>query len=283
MLTVLESIRLSTEYLASRGVESPRLNAELLLSEILQCKRLQLYLLFDRPLDKPEVDRYREFISRRGKREPLQYIIGHVEFFGLPIKVDSSVLIPRPETELLIEVMLKQIESTEKINILDIGTGSGNISIALLKNLSNASVTSIDIDENALRLAMENALANIVDERLVLKKLDFLKDDVSILGKFDVIVSNPPYISTDGFEELEPELKDYEPRHALTDEQDGFNFYNNIIQKSNTILSRGGKLFLELGIHQSKRVKSLMLEKSFKNINLVKDYSDIDRIIYGEL
>lgn len=283
MLTVLEAIKLSDEYLQKYRIESPRLNAELLLAEILNCKRLDLYLLYDRPLSESELGAYREFLKRRSKREPLQYITGHVEFYGLKFSVNRSVLIPRPETELLVESVINCLKENKEIRILDIGVGSGNIPISILKHKSNTNAVGIDVNENVLALAELNAKQNCVEGRLKLLKHDILKDSTSILGKYQIIISNPPYISKQDFEQLEPELKVYEPSSALTDYADGYSFYKKIISVSKDLLTAGGKLFFELGKDQHQKVKEFMVAAGFINIKITKDYSQIDRIISGEI
>ena len=186
MLTVLESIKLSTEFLEKKGIESPRLNAEILLSEILNCKRLDLYLKFDQSLKELEISKYREWIKRRGLYEPIQYIIGKIEFFGLQFRVNSSVLIPRPETEILVEEVLRYSKSKNGLKILDIGTGSGIIAIAIAKQLEDSQITAIDISQEAINLAIENAVTNEV-----ISKLNFLMSDIKDFEnneKFDVVV-----------------------------------------------------------------------------------------------
>ena len=195
MLTVLESIKLSTEYLQKKGIESPRINAELLLANILNCKRLDLYLKFDQPLKEGEINLYREFISRRGKFEPLQYITGTVEFFGLEFKVNKSVLIPRPETEILVETIIDSAEKKENIDILDIGTGSGNIAIAVAKNLPNSKICAIDNNSEALQIAKDNAKLNSVEDRIEFMNDSILNGIIRSAKKYDIIVSNPPYVS----------------------------------------------------------------------------------------
>lgn len=283
MLTVLEAIRLSDEYLKKHNIESARLNAELLLAEILNCKRLDLYLIYDKPLSENEIKKYREFIKRRSQREPLQYIIGHVEFYGYKFFVDSSVLIPRPETELLVEAVLKEYENKDSIRILDIGIGSGNISVSLLKNLYNSTAVGIDVSEQALLLAKKNAELHQMADKIELKKFDVLMDDYKSLGRFDLIISNPPYVSIKDFNSLDPELKFYEPASSITDYANGFKFYERIIPLAKDLLHTDGNLFLELGKDQAERVKVLMLSNGFRNIKVLKDYSKIDRIIYGEI
>ncbi|MGQ9799166.1 MAG: peptide chain release factor N(5)-glutamine methyltransferase [Ignavibacterium sp.] len=283
MITVLEALNLSTEYLTKKGIESARLNAELMLAHILNCKRLQLYLMFDRPLDENELSVYREFLARRAKREPLQYILGEVEFYNIKLKVNPDVLIPRPETELLVEKIIKDFSDKSDFKFLDIGIGSGNISIALLVNLPVSAGIGIDISDSALALANYNAELNSVKDRLELIHLDILKDDIQLLGKFDAVISNPPYVSSEDFEKLEPELKVYEPQIALTDFYNGLTFYRKIISIADDLLKENGKIYFEIGKGQSNDIKTLMENKRINNINIIKDYQGIDRIICGEL
>jgi release factor glutamine methyltransferase len=281
MITVLESINLSSEYLKNKGIESPRINAELLLAHILNCKRLNLYLSFEKPLTEEELQKYRELLRRRSKFEPLQYIIGKVEFYGIDFKVNPSVLIPRQETEILIETIIGQYDKHDTLRILDIGTGSGNIAISLAKNLDNSVITALDISEEALKTANENALLNSVNDRTEFIRFDFLKDEFK-RNEFDVVVSNPPYIAIEEFETLRPELKEYEPKVALTDYNSGFLFYEIISNKSNHLLKPGGKLFFEVGKGQSSKVTEIMTKNNFQNINATKDYLNIERVISGE-
>ena len=282
MLTVLESIKLSTEYLQSKGIESPRINAELLLANILNCKRLDIYLKFDQPLKEDEIKIYQEYIRRRGKFEPLQYIIGSVEFFGLEFKVNKSVLIPRPETEILVETVISSVPKEELVKILDIGTGSGNIAISLAKSLLNTKITAIDNSPEALGIAKENAKLNSVEERIEFVNESILMDNNYSTKKYDIIVSNPPYVPASEFQNLQPELKVYEPRIALTDENDGFSFFRIISSKSKSILKEKGKLFFEVGKDQFQKVEEILNENNFKNITVKKDYQNIERVIYGE-
>jgi len=282
MITVLEAIKLSTDYLEKKGVESPRANAEILLAEILNCKRLELYLSFDKPLNEIELDKYREFIRQRGSRIPIQYIIGNVEFYGMKFIVDQNVLIPRPETELLVEKIILENKNSANLRILDIGVGSGNISISLGKHLTNSKVIGIDISDSAISVAKQNAELNLVKENIAFLKFDIMNDDLSKLKKFDLIVSNPPYISGNDFAELEPELKLYEPAIALTDGNDGLSFYKKIINSAIKLLNPNGKIYFEIGKDQHQYIMEMM-ENKFTDVKSYKDYSGIDRIVYGVL
>ena len=192
MITVLDSINLSAQYLGQKGIESPRTNAELLLANILGCKRLDLYLTFERPLSETEVQKYREQIKRRASFEPLQYIIGKVEFYGLELKVNPSVLIPRPETELLVENILLQFSKEQKLTILDIGSGSGNIAIALAVNLPQSKIVSTDISEETLQIANDNSELHNVSRQIKFVNHNILRNDLTSFPMFDIVVSNPP-------------------------------------------------------------------------------------------
>jgi release factor glutamine methyltransferase len=283
MLTILKSIELSTDYLVNKGVDSARINAELLLAHILKCKRMDLYLKFDQPLSEQEIVEYRELIKRRGLREPLQYITGTTEFYGSEFKVSPAVLIPRQETELLVEEVIKYSKDKNELKILDIGTGSGNIAITLVQNIQNATLHSIDISPKAIEIAKSNAESLGVNGRLLLSNISIEKFTVTNDQKYDIIVSNPPYVSIEEFANLEPELVNFEPKEALTDDNDGLKFYNIIISKANQLLNNGGRLFFELGAGQSSAVKKIMEKEGLRNINIINDYQNIARIISGDL
>jgi len=283
MLTVLESLNLSTDYLQKLGIESPRINAELLLASILNCKRLDLYLAFDKPLSEEELEKYRNFIKRRGKFEPLQYITGSVEFYGIEIKVNPSVLIPRAETEILIDAVIEQVKTKEEITILDIGCGSGNVAIALAANIPNCKVFGTDISKDALKISMENAEIVGVKNKTEFHLKDILSDDFSELPKMDIIVSNPPYVSEEKFAALRNEIKYFEPNIAVTDFSDGYKFYKAISERAKQLLKPGSKIFFELSENQHIKVKEIMEANGLKNIRINKDYLNIERVIYGVL
>jgi release factor glutamine methyltransferase len=283
MITVLESINLSAQYLAQKGIESSRANAELLLANILGCKRLDLYLSFDKPLGKEETEKYREFIRRRSNFEPLQYIVGKVDFYGLELEVNSSVLIPRPETELLVENILNLLSREKESTILDIGCGSGNITIVLAMNLASSNFICTDISDDVLKVSKENAEKYFVSGRIKFAMHDILKDDLNNFPEFDIIVSNPPYVSKENFSSLQKEIRDFEPRLAVTDDSDGYTFFREISRKSFNKLKAEGKLFFEVAQGQSDGVIEIMQKNSFRNITVIKDYQNIDRVIFGEV
>lgn len=283
MITILEAIKLSTEYLEKKDVESPRVNAEILLTEVLKFKRLELYLSFDKPLTENELNIYREFIRKRGMRIPLQYIIGSVEFYGMNLYVNENVLIPRPETEQLVEQIINDNSQRTGLRIMDIGAGSGNISIALVNNLNKCEVIGIDISEKALAVARSNYEIYPSENKLYFKQFDIMNNDVNQLGKFDLIVSNPPYVSLNDYQNLEPELRVHEPIEALTDNLDGISFYKKIIALSNSMLNSNGKIYFEIGKDQYQIIFDIMKNCGFDEIKIIKDYAGIERIICGEL
>lgn len=280
MLTVLEAINLSTTYLEKKKIESPRLSAELLLAEILNCQRIDLYIAFDRPLKENEVNTYREFIRRRGNNEPLQYITGKVQFYGFDFKVTPAVLIPRPETEILVDTIFGINKFQDNLKILDIGTGSGIIAISLAKLLLECSLEAIDISEEAIEVAKQNSVMNEVDDKIKFLCADIFNHNYES-ESFDIIVSNPPYISLKDYNQLEPNVVNYEPKHALTDDKDGNSFYVEIIDKAIKWLKPNGQIYLELGYDKRNFVEVKLNSAGFQNIKVINDYQEIERVISG--
>ena len=221
--TVLKLLQWTADYFRDKGIESPRLDAELLLSATLEMDRVALYVNFERPLIADELARYREKVRRRADREPIQYILGETEFWSLPLSVNPFVLIPRADTEVLVEEALKRIDGCS--NVLDVGTGSGAIAIALAHDQPELRVTALDCSAEALEVARGNARRNGV-----LEHVDCLAGDLNSLplGPFDMIVSNPPYIPSRNWEQLMPEVRDHEPRLALDGGDDGLEAYRRI-------------------------------------------------------
>ncbi|MCO6472427.1 MAG: peptide chain release factor N(5)-glutamine methyltransferase [Melioribacteraceae bacterium] len=280
MLTILEAIKLSTEFLQKHNIPEPRINAEYLLADILKCKRLELYLSYNKPLNEGEKELYRLYIKKRSNSEPLQYILGYTEFFNLKFQVNENVLIPRQETELLVEEVLKFVKGGEKV--LDIGTGSGAIAISLKYSEPLIEVAATDSSREALKVAYSNAV-NILQDKKAIKFVhhNILNEDLQILGKFDFIVSNPPYVTLDQYNSIQPEVK-FEPKYAVTDENDGMTFYNFIIEKSPILLNPNGRLFFEIGEEMHEKVVEQM-KSLFTDISVINDYSNIPRIISGRL
>ena len=283
MLTVLQAIQLSTKYLEEKEVKEARLNAELLLADILKMKRLELYLSYEKPLSEKEKSKYREYLKRRGEHEPLQYVLGYTEFYGNKFIVNPAVLIPRPETELLVEKIATENLSPDLIRILDIGTGSGNIAILLKKELPTAEVTAIDNSEDALKVAALNCKNILGPEFVDFQQVDVFDENFADrFSDYDIVVSNPPYVSIDEFNSLDSEVKNFEPKSAVTDNNDGYKFYRRIAELANLLLVPKGKLYLEIGHSEKEGIVDLLRENGLENIEVTKDLSGIDRIIKAE-
>jgi release factor glutamine methyltransferase len=236
-----------------------------------------LYVNFERPLDAQELADYRDKVRRRASREPVQYILGETEFWSLPFKVNPDVLIPRADTEVLVEEALKRFDG--KGQILDVGTGSGAVAIALSKELPDARVTALDCSDEALAVARENAVTNQVAERI-----SFLSGDLNDLpeGPFDMLVSNPPYIPSRDWESLMPEVHDHEPRLALDGGPDGLQAYRQLAVQAGALLIPGGWLLVEVGIDQAKDIAALFKAAGLDSIETRDDYSGIPRVVIGQ-
>jgi release factor glutamine methyltransferase len=250
---------------------------ELLFSSVLNCNRMSLYLDRQRFLTSDESKAISAALKRRIAGEPLEYILAGTEFMGLKFKLSPDVLIPRPETEILVETVIRQARASDSTKILDLGTGSGCIAVSLAKFLPDARITAVDISGKALKVAAENAALHNL-------KIDFIRSDlfsspVLSSSKYEIIVSNPPYIVSEEIEKLQPELK-YEPRIALDAGPDGLGFYRRIIDKAPDHLEKGGFLVMEIGFGQCKKIENILKKsKKFEIIEIVKDYNHINRVI----
>ncbi len=278
--TVKKILDWTNQFFTEKQVPEARLSAEWLLADVLSCRRIELYLQFDRILTTDERATFREFVKRRAAREPVQYILGETEFYGYPIKVTPDVLIPRPETELLIDFAIEYFQTNQDIAklILDIGTGSGCIAIALAKRLAGASVSAVDISEAALAVAKTNAALNAAD--IHFHHADFLKMDNVSNKKFSVIVSNPPYVAEIDWPGVQPEVRNFEPKTALLAGKDGLDFYRQLIPQLKNWLSPNGAVFLEVGYNQAAAVEK-MLKGAGYSTKTQKDYHQIDRFVTG--
>ena len=283
-MTVLETIQRSADFLAKKGVESPRLQIELLLAHVLRLPRLKLYLNFERVLTAAELESVRGFVKRRGVREPLQHIVGSTSFCGIEIAVDPSVLIPRPETELLAEratSFLNSLSTTnnepaEPLAALDFGTGSGCVAITLALKCAGARLVALDISPTALVVARANAarLGAVVEF--------FESDGFSALpatAQFDLVVSNPPYIPSANIETLDPEVREFDPRLALDGGTDGLDFYRRLAREAVRFLKPSGKLMLELGDEQAVSVRELLAAHKWVVEAVELDYAGRERIL----
>jgi len=281
--TVLDIIKWGTEYLAEKGFDEARLNIELLLSATLGLKRFDLYVKHDQPLKKEELDRFKILLKRRLAHEPIQYILGKTNFYSIEMKVDRRALIPRPETETLVEAVIEHsrtdLSQEVELNILDVGTGSGCIDVALAKFVKNSHITSVDKSNGAIELARENAKLTGTQEQIELMEADFLTLEENTFGRmFDIIVSNPPYVSNSALELVEAELK-FEPLDALGDGADGLTFFRKISRMARPLLKSGGWVFVETSFDQAKEVEKIFCEAGGSDVRIKKDLSNIDRVV----
>lgn len=277
MLTVLEIIKRTTDFFEKRGVESARLNAELLIGHALALKRMQLYLQFERPLTETDLEKIRPLVKRRGNREPLQYILGETEFSGLKLKVDRRALIPRPETERLIELVAKQL-TVAPTGILDLGTGSGAIALALARIYPGAAVTAVDKSADALALARENAEACGLSGRVRFVLADWYSG-LSADEQFPLIVANPPYLSDVETSAAQPEVKDFEPVMALSAGPNSAAALEQIISGARPHLAAGGLLACETGIAQHGSLLLLAAKAGFTRTESLRDLTGRDRYL----
>jgi release factor glutamine methyltransferase len=272
-VTVGEALKASTEFLAGKGVPSPRVDAEHLVAKGLGIARLDVYLQHDRPLTEAEQDAARELVRRRGAREPLAYVLGEWGFRRLTLTTDRRALIPRPETEMVVERCLTALEGLEAPAVLDVGTGSGAIALAVADEHPGARVTAIDASADALSLAAENA------QRTGLR-LELVQHDAADGlpgGPYDLVVSNPPYVGPDEIDSLEPEVRDWEPRAALV----GVGVTEAIARAAAGVLRHGGALVLEVHESEAESVEALLGSLGYVDVARFADLTDRDRVVEG--
>lgn len=281
MKTIGEILVLSTAFLTERKIERPRRSAEELLASILGIKRMDLYLQHDRPLVDSELERMRAVLKLRAQGDPLEYIIGQVEFYHCRFFVNRDVLIPRQETEILVDLIVKKIKGSalEGKKLWDICTGSGCIGISLKKAIPELLVTLSDLCPNALSLARKNAAENQV--QVDIRSGDLLAPFKG--EKADVILCNPPYVSKKEYEELDRSVKDYEPRLALVGGEEGTEYYQRLAKDLPPFLESGAQVFLEIGAAQGSSVKEIFSTFPCRRSGLIKDWSDRDRFFFLEI
>jgi release factor glutamine methyltransferase len=275
-MTVLEVLQATTAYLKKRNVENPRLNAEHLMAHALGRKRIELYLDFERALTETELAPLRGLVKRRSEGEPLQHLLGTVEFCGLTFLCDKRALVPRPETEQLVELVESRIENRE-LRIVDVGTGSGVIALSLAAKIPEAKVLGVDVSEDALALAQENAARLNLSERVQFLKSRLLEN---VEDAFDLIVANLPYISIQDRHTLSPEvLRD--PEVALFAGAQGDELVRELIDQARFRLRPGGVLALEIGLGQSEALLSALAEKNYRDISSKNDYNGVTRFLFA--
>jgi release factor glutamine methyltransferase len=282
-LRFLDLLKLAEKQLREAGVEPAYREAEWLLSAVLNTDRTNLYLMRDRQLQAGEQSQFDEFLGRRVSREPLQYILGACEFYGFEFEVSPAVLIPRPETELLVENVAELASSFPAPRMIDLGTGSGCIAVSLAKLLANARIVATDISAPALEIAASNAQRHRVAERIEFRLADMTQKSVfSPTEKFDVVVSNPPYILEEERQALQPEIRDWEPTEALFVDGDGLKFYRYIIDFCRDHLNAGGSVACEMASQRSTAIERLFRAAGFCNVQIIQDLSGFERHFIGQ-
>ncbi len=263
--------------LKENNFETYCLDVEVLLMNVTNFNKTNLYLNTEYILKDEQFEKFENFFNRRLKNEPIAYIIGKCEFMGIDFLLNKHTLIPRGDTEILVEKGIEIIKENNFKNVIDIGTGSGAIAISLAK-YCNVNVDSLDINIEALNMAKKNATLNNV-------KVNFIQSNLfeNVNNKYDVIVSNPPYIKTDVIQTLEKNVKDYEPILALDGGKSGLDFYEKITNNVYKFLNNGGYLMFEIGYDQAEQVKKIMENNNFSNINILKDLAGLDRVIFGNI
>ena len=276
-MTVLQVLQNTADFFARKGIESPRLNIEHLLADALGKRRIDLYLEFDRTLSEKELVPLRAKVQRRVDGEPLQYLLGSWDFFGRAFRTDERALIPRPETEILVEIALKVIRTqpSSRNGLLDIGTGSGVLAITLALECPSLSVIGSDVSALALNLARENAAAKGLERRIEWVESDLLQ---SVTGPFDFLVANLPYIPTAELPKLAPEVR-RDPSVALDGGPDGLAVIRRLVQDAPKVLTGGAFVILEVGFDQADRVADLMRAQKFRDISVESDYQGVRRFV----
>lgn len=283
--TLLETLNSATSLLKEKNLPNPRSTSELFLSSILNLKRVDLYLNREKILSEKEKDKLFFYVKERISGKPIQYIIGYTGFFGLEFKTDSRAMIPRPETETLVNEVIQhfkmlKIESEPK-KIIDIGTGSGVIAITLAYELKNSFVYATDISKDALELALENAKIFKVEKRIefVLGDLFDPLRNKNLVNSFDCIVSNPPYVKDSDYKNLDKEIKDFEPEIAFLCGDDGIKFHKKIAKEGVKYLKKGGLLGLEVALGDAERLVDITFSNSYHEVKTIKDLAGIKRVV----
>ncbi len=279
--TVKDVLFWTSDYFSEKEIPSPHLNAELLIAHVLECSRLDLYMKYDRPLSEKDLSHIKKLIKKRASHYPVQYLLGSTEFYGIPFFVEEGVLIPRPETEILVDAVISHIKQSNQKSwsLLDIGTGTGNIPISISNSFKESEkdihIVATDISERALQLAKKNI------DHLKIQNISLVRSDIfdKVTGTYDCIISNPPYISEEEFKDLPEEVRDHEPKGALFAKEDGMEFYHKILLNAENFLKEDGRIFFEIGAYQKDGLSLLAEECNYKIIDTKKDYNDFDRVV----
>ena len=282
-MNIKELLKKTEQFFKQHNIPQPRLDAEVLLADLLDMERIKLYVNFDYPLQDNQLAAFRERVIRRAKREPVPYITEKKEFMSLDFKIKEGVLVPRPETELLVEEIITYCEeqSLDQPNIVEIGTGSGVIMISLGHYINQAKILGIDTSQKAVELTRKNIKKHELEDRLRVSRGDLLEPLIKREQEnVDIVVSNPPYVSQDDMGTLPPEVKK-EPDIALAGGEDGLEMYRKLIPQAKKVLLPGGLLALEIGYDQGEDIKDILKENGWEDVKIIKDYNNNDRIVFS--
>jgi len=278
---IIDLINWAESYFKEKGFENPRSEIEWLLRALLNCNRMDVYLRFEEPLSQTQLAKLRDWVKRRVEKEPLQYITGSCDFYGRVFSVNKHVLIPRPETERLIDTVIDKLKSIKSQYILDVGTGSGCIATTLGLEISGSTVLGLDISDAAISIANKNK-ENLSVGNVSFQELDFLNTIPD--GQFDLLVSNPPYIPQGEMDGLMKDVLDFEPTIALTDEKDGLTFYQRFAEIGKDLVRTGGWIILEVGLGEHpQKAKAIFQSTGYGEPKLIKDYNGDDRVLVVEI
>lgn len=280
MPNVLEVLNKTKDFFEKKGIEKPRLNAEWILAKGLACKRLDLYLRFEEAINESTLEALRELVRRRGSHEPLQYILGEMPFMDLTLKIDKRALIPRPETEEFVERLLKLWEDNKPKKLLDLGTGSGALALALAYYCKDSEVVAVDKSEEALALARENAIKSGLDSRVSFLHSDWCSQ---VERKFDWIISNPPYLTEQEWEGAQAEVREFEPKQALVAANKGLEDLEKILEQARDHLNPGGGVAFETGIAHHEALEKIAKDLDYTKVESWKDLSGRDRYFIAAL
>ncbi|HCC07536.1 MAG TPA: protein-(glutamine-N5) methyltransferase, release factor-specific [Clostridiales bacterium] len=280
MPKIMDILKQGKEKLKDSGINTSSLDAELIMSYVTHESRERILARLVCNIADTDIDNYFNLIDKRAGGYPLQYITNHQEFMSLDFYVDERVLIPRPDTEILVENVIKYCKNNKNVVLLDMCTGSGCIAVTLAKYIENISVVAVDISREALDVAKRNAENNSVADKITFIQSNLFENlDKRYINSFDIIVSNPPYIESSIIPALLREVKDFEPKIALDGGETGVDFYKIISKKSIEYFKRNGRLFYEIGYNQGNNVKNILLDFGFDNINIIKDLAEKDRVV----
>lgn len=287
-MEIKKLLQMGVDKLGEREYLNPTLDALLILCYLLNVDKSYLYTHGDRVVSEEIVDKFLYFIEKRKTGYPLSYLLKEKEFYDLSFYIEEGVLVPRPDTEILVDWVINtsvEVYGNQPINIVDLGTGSGCIGITLAYHLKDAVIYAVDLDEKALKVTEKNILRHNLNDRVVLCKGDMLEaiKALQLEEKVDIIVSNPPYIPSEDIEELQVEVRGYEPRKALDGGIDGLDFYRRIIPESKIYLKSGGILAFEIGYEQGNSVRELLVEEGFSSVEVLVDLQGLDRVVVGIL